>query len=255
MFVDSPDQWSLIRSYARQNRNNQISIASIVRADANDIYATKLKEIQPLSELPSRTPEWEERQILEFEQHLTQRIAEHGDERVHAPDAASVLTENVLADIEHVKRAGGDPYQAIYEKYAIPRKLLTPDTTLGEIGTLAVYIADLNILGNALRPPAKISPLDIPPESMPSFVLQRRLLHEQHNAVRVSGSDFGDNDIAPLAFYIDALEVDKRTHDQLRKICCRSRKVADRMRLVVRSKDYSTIPQDLAADLHHRSLG
>jgi hypothetical protein len=104
------------------------------------------------------------------------------------------------------------------EQAGIPKELIDPEMTIGEIGELAVYAEQLKIFSRNLNPSCSISMRDVTPDTLPSYALERGLAGIQRKAERVSGSDIGDRQLAPLAFYVDVIEVDKRTFEYVRQL-------------------------------------
>jgi hypothetical protein len=84
---------------------------------------------------------------------------------------------------------------------------------------------------------------DVPPDSLPSYVLQQKLASVQQKADRVSGSDLGDRYLAPLALYADAVEVDKRTLEFLRQVTRAEPRLASLTTRFFRSSDYLEVAE------------
>jgi hypothetical protein len=236
MFPDDT-LWTLVRAHARKSSDNQKYIASIARIDLAGVESTKLHEYGPLPGLPYLDAEAEEREAKQFARNLERELVEHGDKRLSTDAAAIAFTRRVLTDLSQVKAVGGDPYKAILDVHGVPRELAKPDMTVGELGELAIFVAHLRQLGTTLRPPVQVSVLDVPPDSLPSFVLERAMRHEQYQAHRASGSDLGDTHIAVLGFYIDAVEVDKRTFNHIEAIRRKRRHLRQSLSCVFRSPD------------------
>ena len=246
MFVDDPDQWSAIRLHAQRSMKESIQAASVARLDPGGLYATPFSDLEPMAELPRDNEKSRSRRALKFMCNTEAALAAHGDKRLPVSAAATNLVRDMLTDVDAVEAIGGDPYQAIMHIYGVPKELVTPRTTIGEIGELAVYAANLRVLAEAIQPAASLGPLDVPPNSLPSLTLERELLREHHTTSRVSGSDVGDAFIAPLAFYVDAVEADKRTYHHLGTIRRRNASVDCHLRNVFRSGEYAKIPETLA---------
>ncbi|MGH7135500.1 MAG: hypothetical protein ACREHD_07150 [Pirellulales bacterium] len=119
--------------------------------------------------------------------------------------------------------------------------------TIGEIGELAVYAEQLKIFGRNLKPSCTVSMRDVPPDTLPSYGLERALAGIQRKAERVSGSDIGDRQLAPLAFYAHFVEVDKRTFEYARQIRRANANLNELLGRFVPSSDYTEIAEHCEA--------
>ena len=245
MFVDRPELWELISQIGRRLEKNQQYIASVARAEDSDVGKTKLKHIMPIPPAP-QTEASKNRQLEKLAEGIESKLVKHGDERLPPKAAADAFVNDPSLDIAKVDAIGGELGQAIMDFFGVPKELVSQKMTVEQVVELATHAKQLEIACKKLRPPASRKLTDIPPGSIPSFTIQRALTLEQNKADHVSGSDLGDQSLIPLAFYLDALEVDKRTHDHVRKIRQRDAKIAAHLRHVFRSPDYSSIPATLA---------
>src|SRR5262249_22119804 len=145
-------------------------------------------------------------------------------------------------DITQIEAAGGDLIQRMLEYHGVPEDLVTDDMTVGDIGQLAVYIKQLAHLSKHLQPRTSVTIHDVPPETLPSYVVEHKLARIQRTAARVSGSDLGDCHIAPLAMYADGVEVDKRTREYLTQLQRAWPAIAALMGHCFRTADYAEVP-------------
>jgi len=135
-----------------------------------------------------------------------------------------------------------DLCEALIANAGIPAELVGRDTTVEEIGELAIYVAQLKTIGRRLRMVKKFTPLDIPITALPAYVLERRLAARQQQAQHVSGSDLGDGHLASLVLYADAVQVDKRTHNYLKQVKREDPAIGSLMCPFFKEGDYSKIP-------------
>jgi hypothetical protein len=117
--------------------------------------------------------------------------------------------------------------------------------TIGEFCELGVYAVRLKTFSGSLHPPRELTVSDVPSRSLPSYVLETRLASIQRKAERVSGSDLGDNCIAPLVLYTDAIEVDKRTCEFLKQMLRSEPELVPLVGRFFRTSDYSRISEFL----------
>lgn len=245
MFVDRPELWSMIRSKARQTLEKQIYIASLARVDTGEIYSRKFKEFDQKGEMPGAKFNEDLRQATAIAAEIEGKLSKHGDERLPPQMAATAFVSDLWRDIADIKRIQGNPYRAVLEHFGIPIELVTPNTTIGEIGELGIYAKQLSFISKILDPTITVTLAEVPPASLPSFEIDRALMREQHRAPRVSGSDLGDCHVLALALYLDAVEVDKRTFDHVRKIYGRHKLIREYLKNVFRCSDYGEIVNEL----------
>jgi hypothetical protein len=154
---------------------------------------------------------------------------------------ASHFAENTIRQVETFEAAGGDPIQQMLKDYGVPTELLRPEMTIGELGELAVYIKQLQLISEDLRPSVQVTVRDVPPETLPSYEVQHRLSRLQKLAPRVSGSDHGDGYLAMLVLYADAVEVDKRTFEYLQQVLRGNSGMKSLVGQLYRASDYSNL--------------
>jgi hypothetical protein len=234
MFQDGP-HWAMLKAHARRSSRNRQYIASVARVDVGDIKDAKLGDFAPLPHLPHRNAEEEKREAIAFSRRLEQRLVDHGDRRLLTDVAAREFTFRVLADLAQIKELSGNPYSAILDVHNVPISHVNPEMTVGELGELAVYVAHLHVLGKALRPAKHVTINDAPLDALPSHAVERAIRQEQHRAIRASGSDLIDGHVVALGFYIDAVEVDKRTYAHVEKVRNDRQDMSEHMRVFVRS--------------------
>jgi hypothetical protein len=208
--------WSFIRSEAKRQHKTEMHVASVARTDPGELFSLKLREVLSFPKRPKgERPAY----MSLFVEQIQRQLAKHGDPRLQTSrDAAIGLAVNTLKQIEAAEADAGDAIRLILEPAGIPVELIDPEMTIGEIGELAVYAEQLKIFSRNLNPSRTLNMRDVPPDTSPSYALERRLAAIQRKAERVSGSDIGDRQLAPLAFYSDFVEVDKRTFEYMRQI-------------------------------------
>jgi hypothetical protein len=246
VFADNPRLWETVSLAAQNHLSLGQYAASLLRIDPGDLFDSKYGDLTPLSELPPLSAEAEAQKFSDYFEELKSRFSDRGDSRISATDGATRLARKVLDDMDKVRAIGGNPYVAILQVYGIPRELVTAKTTMRRLRELSIYVGLLSLLANELNPAAIVTALHVPPERLPSAVVERELQYFQHSAERADGSDMGDSHIAPFGLYLDAVEVDKRTDDHLRKIRHGNAEIAQHLKLTFRCSDYADMPSRLA---------
>lgn len=240
VFVDDDRLWSVLRTEAQHQQRSYQYVASIARTDPGNINDLTLAEAK---QLPKRTKAERAVYMRRFAATMKVQLEQHGDRRLEDPhEAAAAFANGTLNDADLFEAAGGDPTERMLEYRGVPQDLVTDDMTVGEIGELAVYIRQLTLLSKDLHPRAVVTVHDVPPETLPSYVIEHRLAKTQRKATRVSGSDLGDGDIAPLVLYADGVEVDKRTYEYLTQVQRICPAIGGLIGHFFRSTDYAEIP-------------
>jgi hypothetical protein len=240
LFVNNDLGWSMLQEYAQNLQRRGQYVASVVRTDPGNVKSLTIADSKKMAKRPK-----EERSsfMRQFATTMKRQLDQHGDKRLQATDATAIdFAKNMIQDIQQFEAAGGDPIQRMFEYYGIPQNLVTDDMSVEDIGQLAVYVKQLNLISKKLHPQTTVTIQDIPIDTLPSYVLQQKLAKLQEKAVRVSGSDFGDSYIAPLILYADSVEVDKRTHEYLSQVQRSCPAIGSLMGHYFRSSDYTKIP-------------
>jgi hypothetical protein len=245
IFGESTEFWEMFGKRAQLTQGKQISIASLLRVDIGPVGRLKLKDFDLGSSSKKTNFKTKVREVTGIAQTMAAGILEHGDPRADSQLTSAQFAAGLLKDLEAIEQMDGNICLAIIKHFDIPESAVRQEMTIDQIGQLAVLSQLLTMLGKRLSPPANPTVLTVPPESFPSFAVERELLRHQQNAPRVDGSDLGDCHIVPLALYIDAVEADKRTVDHVRKIRSQSKLIASHLGPVFRCPDYTKLPETL----------
>jgi hypothetical protein len=241
MFVENDRFWANMRREFDYSHEKEKYIASIARTDVGQ--STDMTVSETLRS-PVRPRDERDVYMRWFAQELQRQLDQHGDKRLdHSHEAAADFAARTLQDMSTIDRMPGNLVQRLAECAGVPYELVSPEMTMEQLGELGVYAKRLKMGSTSLRPPTELTIGDVPPDTLPSYVLERRLVSIQRKAKRVSGSDIGDSFITPLVFYADAIEVDKRTYEFLRQVRADEPELAPLMKRVLPSSDYSQIPK------------
>lgn len=241
MFVEDDGSWAITRQEFRRLHEKEKYIVSMTRADAGQCGDMKVSEAL---NLPLRPKGERDAYLRWFAEELERQLDQHGDRRLDYSHGAAIdFAARTLRDISVIDGMSGNIVQRLAECAGVPYEFVRPEMTIGQLGELGVYASHLRMGSMSLHPPRKLTIRDVPPNTLPSYVLERRLLSIQRKADRVSGSDMGDSCIAPLVLYADAIEVDKRTHEFLRQVRREEPELARLMKQVFATSDYSQIPR------------
>lgn len=249
MFVDNHELWSAVRMEGQRQQLTEQYVASVARTDPGNINSVTVAEIKGL---PKRPKSERKSYMRQFAAIMNSQLKQHGDKRlINSRQAAAAFAGDTLNRIDQMETPDGDILDRILEYYGVPHDLVEDHMTVGDIGQLAVYIERLSVLSKDLCPRAIVTVHEVPPDTLPSYVIERGLRKIQRKADRVRGSDLGDSDIAPLVLYADGVEVDKRTHHYLKQVQRACSGISSLMGYFFRSSDYADIP-DLLSNVDDR---
>jgi hypothetical protein len=240
LFLENDRLWAAIRSEAQHQHEREKYIASIARTDPGQLTHLKLSELAKMTQRPAlEQPAYMRR----FVREMTEQLQLHGDLRLPSVAAATAFAGGTVKNCTEIRQMGGDPVYDVIKRAGIPLEFVNPNMTLAEIGELGVYVRQLKIVSDKLRPFVSVTIRDVPPRTLPTYAFERKIRSLQQKADRVSGSDLGDGQLASLLFYADAVEVDKRTLDIVSRIQRADSRFATLMGKCFRSSDYAQVPQ------------
>jgi hypothetical protein len=241
MFVDDDELWSIMRSGSELLHEKEKYVVSMGRTDAGQMKDMKVSEAL---RSPIRAKGEREAYMRRFAQETQRQLDNHGDNRLfYSREIAVDFANSTLQDVKAMDQMGGDLVQRILEWAGVPEQCVSPKMTIAEVGELGVYAKRLKSISGSLRPSIELTMRDVPRETLPSYVLERKLFSIQNKAKRVRGSDLGDRHIAPLVLYADGVEVDKRTREFLNQVRQQEPQLGSLMGLFFTSSDYSRIPE------------
>jgi hypothetical protein len=243
MFIDDENLWSGLRIEAQSNLQREIYLSSVARTDPARVGCVRLAE---LFEGSIRSREDRERFCRSFARTMCEQLKLHGDPRLQDQSAIALdFARMSLEGTDYLVENKTELVEALLLQTGVPRELISLDMTQDELGELCIYSKRIEMLGKRLMPRQQLSAVEVPPSALPAYDLERKLARLQKKANRVRGSDFGDAHIAPLVFYTDGVEVDKRTAEYLNQVKRKYPETASIMGFYFSSSNYSDIPLSL----------
>jgi len=244
MFVENEEFWSRIRRESSHQHEIEKYVASVARTDAGHMMDLKLSDVLRLPRRPKE--EWGAYK-RRFTAEMQRQLDRHGDKRLDISQEVAIdFANSTLERVRAIEEMGENVVQLLLGSFDVPAEFVSPEMTIGEVGELGVYAKQLKVIAKGLRPPIELAMRDVPPETLPSCVLERELSKIQRTAKRVSGSDLGDAHIAPLILYADGVEVDRRTSEYLTQVRRNEPSLASLMGRFFSCSHYSEIPNLLA---------
>ena len=239
MFVDNELLWSAVRTESQHQLLSERYVSSVARTDPGDVYNLTMKQARAIF---VRSKEERVPFMSSFAARMKEQLEQHGDRRLeNAQGAAYAFASERLDDISQFEVGRGETVDQLLEFHGVPPNLVTDDMTISEVGQLGVFVKQLALLSEGLRPRVQVTVHDVTQDLLPSYFIQQRLSEVQRKAERVSGSDLGDGHIAPLLLYSDGVEVDKRTCEYLTQVQRACPRIAEVKGKFFRAADYMEI--------------
>ncbi len=231
-----------LKERAREHSMESRELASLGRiryADGNTNICSKSR--QGDIDLSSHEA-WIRKQTL-------RELHEHGDRRLNNHNQiASEWSERIRDGLEGVV-AQEDPHEALLQSFGIPPESVQSDTSLDEVGELAIYANNLRIVSDCLGLTHPLTIRDVPPELCPSWILRRGIASISRRAQHVAGSDILDSFLMALLPYADVVVADKRTVAYCQQFLSKSPELTEVVNSVVKVGDYADLPRVIAEAL------
>jgi hypothetical protein len=195
--------------------------------------------------------------LTHFEQSLIDEIAKttadltgRGDLRLTDPNhTAREFVSTVASNLVEAMNKGGNAFDAFVEQHDVPQKDITETTTLRQFKQLArmrrlarIAVKQLGLDLDQTWPKLRNA-------KIPSEVIQEIIRMARKTAPRASGSDLGDAYLACLAPYVDAIIVDKRTHEFMAQGARRDPYFRKMVGFFEKAASYRQLPEVLARRL------
>jgi hypothetical protein len=178
---------------------------------------------------------------------LSTDIKERGDKRILDPEVSS------QAFLEGVRSLGTEAIRAdnpalrILELSGVDLSEIGTETTVGDVGNLAVFRRKLELLNEHLGQPWQELKARVKEDRLPSGVIHNAIARCHPDMPVWDGSELADRYLACLAAYADITYVDKRTHEASRQARRKSKVFASLVRRMEKAGGYSEIADHLSA--------
>ena len=195
-----------------------------------------------LASRPVRSPDERRRMMVVI--HNRARAAAQAADPTRTPADARAMADQFLVEVEAmIPRTDVDPRQLMVDTYVsqgLDPDEVTDDRTIAELSTLATFRTQLRVVAQKTNVSfARLKRVRM--KSLPSWRIAEALgRHGQKRAVR-RGSDSHDIALAVLAAYTDVLYVDKRTHEDFRRVVSKVPEIATLLGAIEKSGRYEEL--------------
>ena len=238
------NDWEFLHQDLKAMAIREQEIASIVHTErtvSEDVEIARLRNIQI-------------KDLTRFEQSLTEEIAKttedltgRGDPRLIDPNhTAREFVSTVASNLIEAINRGGSVFDAFVEQHDVPKNDITDTTTLRQFKHLArmrklarIAVKQLGLNLDQIWPKLREA-------KIPSEIIQEAIRQARKTTPRASGSDLGDDYLACLAPYVDAIIVDKRTHEFMIQSARRNPYFRKMVGYFEKAASYRKLPEVLA---------
>lgn len=233
--------WDVARPLMRRRRPKQGMVTALSGLRVMDESQT----FGQLASRPKRSPE-ERRQMMAVIHARALADAKAADP-ARTPAEARQFADHFLAQvIEMMPDDDVDPRQLMIDTYVgqgLDPDEITDDRTIADLSTLATFRTQLKVVSEKTDLSfERLKRVRI--ETLPSWRIAEALRrYGQNRAVR-PGSDSHDRALAVLGAYTDVLYVDKRTHEDFRRIRSKDPEVASLLGAVEKARHYQDVVGD-----------
>ena len=242
--IEVLNDWEYLRPTLMAMAIREQEITSIVhteRAVNDDV------EIAQLGNIQINDPTHFERLLLDEIAETTEDLTGLGDPRLTDPNhTAREFLSTVASNLVEAANRGGTAADDFAEQHDVPRNDISDTTTLRQSKQLARMRRLTRVAVNQLGLDLDQVWPKIRDAKIPSEVIQETIRKARETAPRASGSDLGDDYLACLAPYVDAIIVDKRTHEFMTQGARRDPYFREMVGFFEKTASYKQLPEILA---------
>lgn len=233
--------WDVARPLMRRRRPKQGMVTALSGLRVMDESQT----FGQLASRPKRSPE-ERRQMMAVIHARALADAKAADPARTLAKARQFADHFLAQVIEMMPDDDVDPRQLMIDTYVgqgLDPDEITDDRTIADLSTLATFRTQLKVVSE--KTDLSFERLKrVRMETLPSWRIAEALRrYGQNRAVR-PGSDSHDRALAVLGAYTDVLYVDKRTHEDFRRIRSKDPEVASLLGAVEKARHYQDVVGD-----------
>ena len=242
--IEPLNDWAYLHPFLRAMAIREQEIASIMHAKHSahdDTEIARLKKIRPLGQTALTRP------VPAKVEKLAKDLTDHGDPRLVDPHrTAQDFLKMVSSHIVDASNVQGTAYDVFVASLDVPKSDISDRTTLRQVTQMARRRNLARVAVNQLGMDFDQAWPNLRDAKIPSEIVQETIRKARKTAPRASGSDLGDDSLACLAPYVDAIIVDKRTHEFMTQGARRDPYFREMVGFFEKAASYKQLPEILA---------
>lgn len=165
----------------------------------------------------ARSPAAAKAHLATLTANLSEELARRGDRRLTDPHASATTFIDSLNEHWSAIATSPQPVAEILKAAGLTVEDVANLNTIGQVGELAHFRRNIEIsaAGTAI---SKTNLQNLSQDRVPTWRIHRALLRHRQVRPHVEGGDLTDSHLLSLAPYFDAISVDKRTAEDIRRI-------------------------------------
>jgi hypothetical protein len=242
--IEVLNDWEYLRPALKAMATHEQEIASIVHGKHSihdDTKIARLKKIRPIDRTAINRPASTEVEKLAI------GLMDRGDRRLVDPyRTAQDFLKMVSSHLIDALNLQGTAYDVFVASHDVPKSDISDHTTLRQFAQIARHRKLARVACNQLGIDLDQVWPKLRNAKIPSEIVQEKIRMARKTARRASGSDIGDDYLACLAPYVDAIIVDKRTHEFMTQGAQRDPYFRKMVGFFEKAASYRQLPEILA---------
>lgn len=234
--------WPVLKSELAQRQERDREIVAISRSGFAEVSHLKVAD---LLRGKLRPPDEILQRLRGMHDALSQDIKSRGDRRLSDAEGVSATFLESVRRFSMDTLSHDNPGLQILEANGIDISDIDESTTVGDIGTLAVFRGKLRVINQLTRLPWDELKATVSARRLPSQIIQSGVDRFRPDGKEWKGSDLNDTHLSCLAAYADVTYVDKRTHEAVRMARDKIPGFIALVHRVEKADHYSKIPEQL----------
>lgn len=233
------DELLFLREFDYFDTQKQKSIDSLIHIMDPNISKIKLSDIQ---DLEFRTPEDVRKNLDVHRQKIKLELIKRGDKKLKD---VNVLSNQFIREVEKFglelnQNSSATLIEKVLSVYGLTRTNIDENTTIGDLGALAVYKTQIDIISEPYDFNTD-TVLKLPKSAIPSIDVLARVEKIIRNESRAHGSNFPDKYMSVFALYVDYLIADKRINECFRQLRNKDSDIIPQSNHILKMSHYSNI--------------
>ncbi len=235
--------WKELHPYCIALGKRQQEISSICHISSNEHDKTQLSELDSKSVMAK---EQARQAYISEVSSVTNELIAKGDKRLDNPEEISrSFCDHVFSEVQGISKCKSKLSESFINHFGFSKCDLPDNATLSDFKKAVVRREQLEISVRQLGFNLDDVWYKLKNHLLPSEEIISEIRTSRKNAPRSSGSDINDDYLASLIPYLDAVLVDKRTHEYLRQAKIRNPRFFSSIKSIFKAGSYYQLPEIL----------